>query len=263
MTITVSTNMTRRTKRILTMALSAVIVLVTLVVLAACSASDSNGNTAESSDQGAISKAMITNQPPPFFPRSAYRGEMIEVQAIEALGSPTTSFFFPEGTTVVTSATGAAHFSAPPLKTCSSQGVPVPNTASLTNPLQGEGVSGVSGAIATDQMDPNGLYAPQTSSGTWVLCNNASGGTRFSYWEGPVFAETGTAVWSDTQGIVDVGSNALPVCTLMTAQDGDGTGITAGDTYYHCTDSTGKSINSSPTSGPGVTPTQSSQALAS
>lgn len=265
MTITISTSMTRRTKRILTMAGSALLAILVLVVLAACSASDSNGNTAESSDQGAISKAMITNQPPPFFPRSAYRGEMIEVQAIEALGSPTTSFFFPEGTTVVETAGGAAHFSAPPIKQCSSQGVPVPNTASLTNPLQGTGVSGVTGAIATDQMDPNGLYAPQTSSGTWVLCNQANGGTRFSYWEGPVFAETGTAVWSDTQGIVDVGSNALPVCTIMTAQDGDGTGITAGDTYYHCSDSTGKSINSSPVSGPGVTPagTQSSKALAS
>lgn len=262
MTITVSTNMTRRARRILAAVVTAVI---TVVILAACSASDSNGNHAESSDQGAISKAMITNQPPPFFPRSAYRGEMIEVQAIEALGSPTTSFFFPEGTTVVETAGGAAHFSAPPLKTCSSQGVPVPNTASLTNPLQGVGVANVAGAIATDQMDPNGLYAPQTSSGTWVLCNNASGGTRFSYWEGPVFAETGTAVWSDTQGIVDIGSNALPVCVIQTAQDGDGTGITAGDTYYHCTDSTGKSINSSPVSGPGgtpVTPTKSSQALA-
>jgi len=46
---------------------------------------------------------------------------------------------------------------------------------------------------------------------------------------------------------------------------GDGTGITAGDTYYHCSDAAGKSINSSPVSGPGTptpAPTQSSQALA-
>ena len=258
MTITLTT----RAKRLLTMAIGAALAVIIVAVLAACTTTDSNGNKAENSDQGAISKSMITNQPPPFFPTSAYRGEMIEVKAIEALGSPTTSFFFPEDSTVVMTANGP-HSSSPPIKTCSSQGVPVPNTASLTNPLQGVGVSGVTGAIATDQMDPNGLYAPQTSSGTWVLCNTASGGTRFVYWEGPVYAETGTAVWSDTQGIVDVGNNTLPVCTLMTARDGDGTGITAGDTYYHCSDSAGKSINSSPTGGPGVTPTQSSQALAS
>lgn len=246
MTITIS-------RRLLTMVISAVVALAAVITIAACSSSSTNGNAAESSVQGAISAAMLANQPPDFFPTSAYRGEIIEIEAIQALGSPTTSFFFPEGTTVVMSANGPK-FSAPPLKVCPSEGEPVPNTASLTNPLQAVGLDGVSGITSVGQMDPNGGYVAGSSTGTNVLCDNATGGVRLSYWEGPVFAESGTAVWSETQGIVDVGNNTLPVCVIRTAQDGDGTGITAGDTYYHCTDSTGKAINSSPTSGPGGKP---------
>lgn len=255
MTFTVS-------KRFLTTVIAALAALAVVLGIAACTATGSNGQAAENSDQGAISQSMVTNQPPPFFPTSAYRGEEIEIQAIEALGSPTTTFFFPEGTTVVEGATGP-HFSTPPFKTCPSEGEPIPNTASLTNPYQGTGVSGVAGAIAIGQMDPNGLYVPNASSGTDVLCDTPNGGSRLDYWEGPVYTESGVAVWSDTQGIVDVGTNALPVCVIMTAHDGDGTGITAGDTYYHCTDPRGKSLNSNPVGGPGVTPTKSAQALAS
>lgn len=213
----------------------------------ACSPS-SNGNTAEGAAQQAGTTLVEQNQPLPIFPTSAYRLELIEIEAIEALGTPTTAFFFPEGTTVVSSG-GKQMFSAPPLKTCPAQGLPIPNTASLSNPLtpyQGSIDTGADDPVV-GQMDPNGVYVPQSSSGTNVLCDSTTGGLKLAYWEGPVFDESGSAIWSSTQGIVDVGPSALPACTVLVATAGDGTRLAAGTRYYHCVDSTGKSVNSSGT----------------
>jgi len=67
-----------------------------------------------------------------------------------------------------------------------------------------------------------------------------------------------------TWGWVPFGLNAVAASGII-ALAVAGT-IIAGDTYYHCSDAAGKSINSSPVSGPGTStpaPTQSSQALAS
>jgi hypothetical protein len=207
----------------------------------------SNGNAAESSAQGTDTSLQEQNQPLPIFPTSAYRQELIEIEAIEALGSPTTTFFFPPNSVVVTSS--GTKFLAPPIKMCSSQGEPVPNTASLSNPLQvvtqDSSGNGIQGSAVVGQMDPNGGYVPNSSTGTDVLCDAANGGSRLAYWEGDVYAESGTAVWSDTEGIVDVGPSALPVCVIRVAVGGDGSGVKAGTRYYHCTDSTGKSVNSS------------------
>jgi len=204
----------------------------------ACSSSSSNGNAAESAAQGAGSALQEQNQPLPVFPTSAYRQELIEIEAIEALGTPTTSFFFPEGTTVVATSGGGEHFSAPPMKICASEGLPIPNTASLSNPqqvvTQDSSGNGIQGGAVIGQMDPNGVYTPASSSGTNVLCLTASGGTKLAYWEGPVFAESGSATWSDAQGIVDIGPSELPTCTIATARAGDGTGLNAGASYYHC-----------------------------
>jgi hypothetical protein len=223
-------------------ALSVVIAVIAAVILAvtisACSGV--GGQAAENAQQQTDTSNLVQNQPLPEFTTSAYRQELIEIEAIEALGAPTTAFFFPVGTTVVTQG-GKQVFSSPPIKVCPAEGEPIPNTASLSNPQQVVSAPNTSSAVIS-QMDPNGVYVPQNSSGTNVLCDNPNGGQKLSYWEGPVFDESGTAVWSDTQGIVDVGSTALPACVIQSHQNSDGTTTS----YYHCT-LNGKSANSVPT----------------
>ncbi len=194
-----------------------------------------NSNSVEHAAANAGINLLLTNQPVPIFATSALRTNGIQVEAIQALGTPTTTFFFPEGT-VVTS----GKYSAPPFKICPSQGEPIHASDSITNPQQ---VTSGNGAVV-GQMDPNGIYAGP-STGTYVLCLNASGQPEMSYWEGMVEAETGTAVWNPNGGpgqqIQDVGPSQLPVCTLQHAGDGNdppGLNLKAGTAYYHCTPAT-------------------------
>jgi len=198
------------------------------ISVAACTSS-SNGNAAESTAQQAGTNLIEQNQPLPIFPTSAYRLNAITIEAIQALGTPTTTFFFPPGM-------GPGVAGSKPFKTCPSQGEPVPNTTSLSNPLQPyNGPQTTDGGIAVAQMDPNGTYAPTSSSGTYVLCVTSSGTPKLTYWEGDVFTESGAAVWdSATASITDVGPSELPVCTVEVAHAGDGSGVKAGTRYYHC-----------------------------
>jgi len=222
--------MTTRTIRIpwpgrrLAVTAGAAIILALTLVLAGCTSG--GGNQAEHAQQNAGVNLLEQNQPLPIFPSSAMRQELIQIEAIQALGTPTTTFFFPPGQGP---GTGAG-----PIKVCPSQGEPIPNTASLSNPLQMQGNG--NGNIAVSQMDPNGTYAPASSSGTYVLCVTPSGGVKLTYWEGDVFAESGTAVWNaSTRQIEDTGPSRLPACTRQTATAGDGTGLKDGTSYYHCT----------------------------
>ncbi|SRR5258708_1761170 len=202
------------------------------ITIAACSTpTPGPTNTTEHNQATAGINLILTNQPVPIFPTSELRKNLIEVEAIQALGSPTTSFFFPMGTTIVN-----GKFSAPPFKICPSQGEPIHATDSLSNPHQV--VPGYnSSSDVVDQMDPNGIY-PGVSSGTYVLCVRANGSTNMAYWEGPVHTETGAAVWNENGGpgnqIQDIGPGQLPVCTKLTATSGDGTNLNPGVPYYHC-----------------------------
>ncbi len=76
-------------------------------------------------------------------------------------------------------------------------GLPVPVTAQLSNPEQIVGVSSQYGGGSTDlpQMDPDGIYAPPSSSGTYVICVGSSGGKYLQYWEGDVMTVTSAATW--------------------------------------------------------------------
>lgn len=198
------------------------------ISVAACTSSN-NGNAAEGAAQQAGTNLLEQNQPLPIFATSQYRYETIEIEAIQALGSPTTTFFFPPGM-------GPGIPGSKPFKVCPSQGEPIPNTVSLSNPLQPyNGNQTTDGGDVVDQMDPNGTYAPSSSSGTYVLCLTAAGSTKLTYWEGDVFAESGAAVWDQTSAsITDIGPSELPVCTIEVAHAGDGTGAKAGTKYYHC-----------------------------
>jgi hypothetical protein len=210
----------RRTGAIITALLGVFLAL----ALAGCN--PPNSNNTEHTEANAGINQILANQPVPIFPSSQQRADLIEAEAIMALGSSTTTFFFPQGATVTN---GKAD--APPFKTCPSEGEPIPNTSSLTNPQQQ--TSG--GDAVVGQMDPDGVYTPAASDGTFVLCDTSAGRQDLEYWEGPVETESGTAVWDASAGqIRDVGTAMLPVCTIVQARDGDGTKLQAGTRYYQC-----------------------------
>lgn len=198
--------------------------------LAGCSAPSSNTTEHDAANAGI--NLLLQNQPVPIFPTSELRENMVEIEAIQALGAPTTSFFFPPGSVSVVG--GKQVFTSPPFKICPSQGEPIHADDSLTNPQQA--LPGSAGAVVS-QMDPNGTYAGP-NSGTYVLCLTKAGTKKMAYWEGDVFTESGTAVWNPDGGpgdqIQDVGPSALPVCVKKTAQDGDGLNLKAGTEYFHC-----------------------------
>jgi hypothetical protein len=204
-----------------------VLALSAVLLIAGCSGG-SNGQKVEGAAQSAGTALQDQNQPVPIFPTSALRYNLILIEAIQALGTPTTTFFFPPG--------AAPNSGVTPIGSCPSQGEPIPNTASLTNPLQPyQGGVTTDGGDVVGQEDPVGIYTPTSSSGTYVLCLTASGGVTLHYWEGDVYTVSGTAVWdAATHSVQQIGPSQLPVCTVLAAQPGDGTGLSQGTRYYHC-----------------------------
>jgi hypothetical protein len=196
--------------------------------LGAC-ASDTGSQTTENTQAQTGIDLLLSNQPAPVFSYSAYRMNLIEMEAVQALGSPTTSFFFTRG--------GMAAGQAP-IKVCTSQGLPIPNGTSLTNPWQSTdyGQNG-GGNVAIGQMDPNGAYPSQSSSGTGVMCVDSKGRTKMAYAEEDVHTEIGAAVWNtSTHQIQDIGPSELPVCTIETYPPNTKSGgqNVGGKKYYHC-----------------------------
>jgi hypothetical protein len=157
--------------------------LVLMGLLGAACTQQSAGQRAENAAQAADTASLVTNQPLPHFNYSQIRQNLIEIETAEANGVQTTSFFFNQGV-------------ADPVQTCASIGVPIPNTMSLSNPLQAVGGPNGNGDVAVSQMDPNGTYSPASSSGTFVMCVDAQGHTYADYWEGFVQTVFGPATWN-------------------------------------------------------------------
>jgi hypothetical protein len=167
-----------------------------LAALAACvlfvsgcssTSKPASGEKKESDAQHRVTESLVTNQPIPSGNYSQMRQTLIEVERAQIEGAQTTSFFFNQGV-------------QDPVKSCPSIGTPIPNTASLTNPsqvtkvdLSGSGSANESQTI--HQMDPNGIYVPDSSTGTYVLCVADSGKPYVSYWEGFVQTEYAPATW--------------------------------------------------------------------
>lgn len=169
--------------------------------LAAC---NGNGVSGEQKAQNADSQTYDQVQPIPHFPYSVYREVGIDVEAIRALGEQTTSFFFNMG-------------SPDPIFQCPSIGEPFPNTAELSNPDQvvNDGYPQGGQAVTVGQEDPDGIYAPSSSSGTFVLCVNSAGQKYAQYWEGFVDTVSGTAKWdSSHHQIVVYGAPIMPTCKV-------------------------------------------------
>lgn len=170
-----------------------------LAALSLSACTQTGANKLENQQQYQDELTYENAQPIPHFNYSVYREVGTDVEAIQALGEQTTSFFF--GSIV----------NSGPIFTCPSLGEPFPNTASLSNPLQ---VLRNRDAVV-GQMDPNGIYNPSASEGTYVLCINAQGQKYLQYWEGPVMAVSGTARWdAKSKQIVVFGAPAMPTCVV-------------------------------------------------
>lgn len=176
--------------------------------LAACNPGNSNGQQLENQQQSNNESTYEQVEPLPHFPYSQYRATLTEVQAIQALGTQTTTFFFNQGV-------------SKPIFTCPSLGMPVPVTAQLSNPAQAFNMTDGNGnynTVVLGNMDPNGTYSPPDSTGTNVVCLNASGEPYIQYWEGFVDAVSGAAHWDQANSTVVVtGEPVVPNCKPGTA----------------------------------------------
>lgn len=226
-------------------------ILMLAISLASCTGGDSSTTdqtnaaaSAESSSAGAGLDLIFANQPVPIFATSAYRRQLTEIEAVEALGTPTTAFMMPPGWG---SSNGGPlpH----PFKTCPAQGLPIPNSTQLTNPDEivqdpyGGGTNLNNGGLVIPRADPIGVYTPTTGTGTYVTCLGRGGSLVAAYWEGDVYAEAAPAIWDQSTGMIqDIGPGTLPVCTVETAGKGtlpdgstaDPNGISYGTAFTHC-----------------------------
>lgn len=150
-------------------------------VLAGCDSTPS-ANRQEGQAQQGISQQLVQNQPIPGIRFSQMRQNLIEIEQAESRGVQTTTFMF------------AGNYFADPVQVCPSIGVPIPNTASLSNPDQPLN-AGYHDTAVIAQMDPNGVYAPPSSSGTFVQCVGGDGKVEPVYAEGNVHAVFGPATW--------------------------------------------------------------------
>jgi len=66
-------------------------------------------------------------------------------------------------------------------------GYGLPYDTSLTNPLKRS--SGVKGAIALEQAEPNSIFASKNTAATWVMCTGKTGSIE------PIYIETKVTVY--------------------------------------------------------------------
>ena len=168
--------------------IAAAAAVLAVFTLGACGDPTSPSTKAETNQQEQISAQAVQNQPVTSDPWHQMRQNLNEIEHAENTGIQTTSFIFNRS-------------SPDPIQSCPSIGVPIPNTASLTNPEQltakwfGNS-SGSWGSGIVGQMDPNGIYTPQASSGTFVICVGADGNPVPVYAEGEVHTVFGPARWN-------------------------------------------------------------------
>lgn len=140
----------------------------------------------EQSDQAADQASLDASQKLPYFTYSQIKQNMIELEKAEADGIQTTTFMF-----------GAAN-QPDPIQVCPSIGVPIPSTASLSNPQQVVRGWYSNDSAVVGQEDPNGVYMPTAGSGTFVMCVQGDGSVVPVYAEGNVHTVFGPARWDST-----------------------------------------------------------------
>lgn len=176
----------------------------------AASCGGSSTGSGQSSENTTSNQDLYTYQqaqPAPHFNYSVLRQELIAIEASQAVGEQTTSFFFNQGV-------------QDPIFYCPSIGDPVPNTAELTNPNKAETLTVPyqgGAAVTIGNIDPNGIYAPTNSTGTNVMCINSKGQQYLHYWEGFVDTVNGSAHWdTSTHQVVVTGAPNMPTCHAAT-----------------------------------------------
>jgi hypothetical protein len=162
------------------------------------------GNATTNAQQGTDSQQLAWVEPLPYFPFSQIKQTLIDIEAINALGIPSTIFNFIPGIT---------H----PILTCPAIGVPVAATDQLSNPqiaqwnYDYQSVAGVS----VGQEEPEGIFTGDTT-GTNNLCLYNSGQQYLDYNEAYTVAVTAPAVWDSTTGTIKInGTPVMPVCKVQ------------------------------------------------
>ena len=171
-------------------------IAVAVGALAGCNGN--SGQATENQQQRQDTNSLVNNQPIPHFNYSQIRQTLIDAETIAANGTQSTSFFFQMG-------------NQDPVFSCPSLGMPVANTAQLSNPQQ---IAGSNGSAAISQMDPYGVYAPSASTGTYVICVNGSGTKYLEYWEGDVMTIASGATWNAATHSLKV--TGAPTATVHT-----------------------------------------------
>lgn len=171
------------------------------------STTSAKGNNYTNAQQSIDTNQLAYVQPLPYFPFSQIKQNLIEIEAIQALGINSTSFIFVQGIN---------H----PVLVCPSQGVPVPATDELSNPVvpvwnsawdNGYSVAGVT----VNQIDPTGIFSGDTT-GTNGLCLTNSGHPYDVYNEAFYITVTANAYWDNAKGqIVVTGTPVMPLCKVF------------------------------------------------
>lgn len=156
---------------------AAALVAALVFLLSACGGS--NGDSVESKQQKQDTTSLVNNQPIPHFNYSQERQNMIDIEIAEAATVETTTFVTHEG-------------NQDPIFSCPSIGFGIPDTASLSNPVQ---AGGAHGDTPLGQMDPPGVYVPPNSAGTFLICLYSSGQPYINRIEDLTDTAGGPAVW--------------------------------------------------------------------
>ena len=213
-------------KRLLGIALPlAVIPIVIATSASSCGSSTGAAASANNTNSGILGH--YNSVQPPLDPtgNSVYRDTLTYAEATHILGLNTYTFFMRKG------GQGGPFFQ------CASEGSAVPNTAELTNPQQyvsnADDPSLPSDGVAViGNMDPDGVFPPAASQGTYVRCLYDNGKPYLVYSEPDVLQlNASNASWDPSlyggQGGIVVPNGAIdgkPICQVRTIQEPSNSG---------------------------------------
>lgn len=153
----------------------AVLALIVLIIgLVACGVNGESNTQVEQNQQDAGVGAIINNQPiPDLGGYSLQRQELIELYEAQNKTVPTWSYSLTMDGKII--------------ELCPSYGYPIPGGTQLSNPQQigaeiPQGLSAYETGVIGNP-EPNGVYPPATSAGTYIMCTNQDGTISPMYFE--------------------------------------------------------------------------------
>ena len=154
--------------------------LACLPVVALCCMADSCDNqpSARSKEASIVEKQnqiYVATQPPPVFDWSLERHLLTELYKARNNAVATYSYVRNQYTGKV-------------MSSCPSVGFPISAATQLTNPQMIAAKEYQTGVLALPQAEPNGLFTPAESRGTYVMCLNKDGKVTPRYYEQDVEA---------------------------------------------------------------------------